>query len=80
MSDAAPISDEERTRGLVDPVALARWMDARNLPGKGSPVELRFMHEVAAEFTVGVVREGEGWTDAEARAARKAAAEMQQEG
>jgi hypothetical protein len=25
------------------------------------------------------VREGEGWSDAEARAARKAAAEMQQE-
>lgn len=43
------------------------------------PVELRFMHDVAAEFTVTVVREGEGWSDAEARAARKAAAQVQQE-
>jgi aminoglycoside phosphotransferase (APT) family kinase protein len=43
VSSPAPISDEERTRGLVDPLALARWMDARNLPGKGSPVELRFI-------------------------------------
>jgi aminoglycoside phosphotransferase (APT) family kinase protein len=36
-------SDAERTRGLVDPEALARWMDARGLPGAGSPVAARFV-------------------------------------
>ena len=41
MSETA--SDEERTRGLVDPEALARWMDARGLPGAGEPVEARFV-------------------------------------
>ncbi len=38
-----PASDEERTRGLVDPERLARWMDARGLPGAGEPVEARFV-------------------------------------
>jgi aminoglycoside phosphotransferase (APT) family kinase protein len=37
------VTDEERTRGLVDPVALARWMDARRLPGSGEPVHARFV-------------------------------------
>lgn len=34
-------TDAERAQGLIDPEALARWMDARKLPGSGSPVELR---------------------------------------
>jgi len=37
------VNEAERTRGLVDPDALARWMDERGLPGAGSPVELRFI-------------------------------------
>lgn len=32
-------------------------------------LQVRLMHEVDANFTVGVVRETEGWADAEARAA-----------
>lgn len=32
-------------------------------------LQVRLMHEVNADFTVGVVRENEGWADAEARAA-----------
>jgi aminoglycoside phosphotransferase (APT) family kinase protein len=35
--------DAARTQGLVDPEALARWMDARKLPGTGSPVTARFV-------------------------------------
>ena len=38
-----PANDEERTRGLVDAERLARWMDARGLPGAGEPVEARFV-------------------------------------
>ena len=37
------MSDEERTRGLVDSEQLARWLDERDVPGRGSPVELRFI-------------------------------------
>ena len=37
------MSDEARTQGLVDPDALARWMDARKLPGAGAPVTARFV-------------------------------------
>ncbi len=40
---ADTVSDEERTRGLVDAEKLARWMDERDLPGKGSPVEMQFI-------------------------------------
>jgi len=37
------VSEEDRTTGLVDAEMLARWMDERDLPGKGSPVELKFI-------------------------------------
>lgn len=43
-------------------------------------IELRLMADVAAPFIVGVGREGEGWEDIDARAARKEAATMVQEG
>jgi aminoglycoside phosphotransferase (APT) family kinase protein len=33
----------DRLTGLIDPERLARWMDARNLPGAGLPVEARFV-------------------------------------
>ena len=34
---------DERIRDLVNPDALARWMDERKLPGSGSPIEARFI-------------------------------------
>ena len=37
------VSDDERTRGLIEPEKLARWMDERGLPGRGEPVEARFI-------------------------------------
>lgn len=43
-------------------------------------IELRLMADVVAPFTVAVGREGEGWDEVEARAARKEAAVMVQEG
>lgn len=38
-------------------------------------VPIRLMHEVTATFKVAVVREGEGWADAESRHAAEAAAQ-----
>jgi len=35
--------DEERTRGLIDEALLARWMDDRDLPGSGEPLEATFI-------------------------------------
>ena len=43
-------------------------------------IELRLMADVLAPFVVGVGREGEGWSEVDARAALKAAAVMVQEG
>ena len=40
-------------------------------------VSIRMMADVNATFQVAVVREGEGWSEAEARQARKAAAQEQ---
>jgi aminoglycoside phosphotransferase (APT) family kinase protein len=36
-------TDDDRVQGLIDPDRLARWMDARNLPGSGLPLEARFV-------------------------------------
>ena len=36
-------TDDERTSGLIDRDKLARWMDARKLPGAGLPLEARFV-------------------------------------
>jgi large subunit ribosomal protein L9 len=36
------------------------------------PIQIRLMPEVVGTFTVGIVREGEGWAEAEARQAAKA--------
>jgi aminoglycoside phosphotransferase (APT) family kinase protein len=38
-----PTSDDTRLEGLIDPDRLARWMDAKGLPGAGLPVEARFV-------------------------------------
>jgi len=35
--------DEERVRDLVDRDRLSRWMDERELPGRGEPLEVRFI-------------------------------------
>ena len=37
------MDEQERIRELVRPEALARWMDARHLPGAGEPIEARFI-------------------------------------
>lgn len=37
------MSGDERTSGLIDAQRLARWMDARRLPGTGEPVQARFV-------------------------------------
>jgi large subunit ribosomal protein L9 len=39
------------------------------------PIGIRLLSDVIATFTVGIVREGEGWAQAEARQAAKAAAQ-----
>src|SRR5216684_3950404 len=35
--------DAARTEGLVDVPALTAWMDARDLPGSGEPMEVTFI-------------------------------------
>jgi aminoglycoside phosphotransferase (APT) family kinase protein len=37
------MQEAERIEKLVNPAALARWMDARKLPGAGAPIEARFI-------------------------------------
>lgn len=37
------MDDTDKSQGLVDPVALTRWMDERDLPGSGASVEVRFI-------------------------------------
>lgn len=37
------MSEDARVAGLVDEVQLARWMDARKLPGAGEKIETRFV-------------------------------------
>jgi aminoglycoside phosphotransferase (APT) family kinase protein len=37
------VSDEERTRDLIDAGKLARWMDEQGLPGAGAPLEIGFV-------------------------------------
>lgn len=37
------MNDAERSQGLIDAGALARWMDERKLPGAGAPIEVRFI-------------------------------------
>jgi aminoglycoside phosphotransferase (APT) family kinase protein len=36
-------AETDRTAGLIDAEALARWMDARKLPGSGEPLTARFI-------------------------------------
>ncbi len=36
-------SDEERSRALVDPQRLGRWMDEHGLPARGEPLAVRFI-------------------------------------
>jgi aminoglycoside phosphotransferase (APT) family kinase protein len=37
------IDDDARTEGLIDRDALGGWMDERGLPGKGEPVETKYL-------------------------------------
>jgi aminoglycoside phosphotransferase (APT) family kinase protein len=36
-------TDDDRVQGLIDVDKLARWMDAKKLPGAGSPLTARFV-------------------------------------
>ncbi|HMD45234.1 MAG TPA: phosphotransferase family protein [Acidimicrobiales bacterium] len=60
MADAseAPVSDDERTAGLIDTERLAAWMDDQGLAGKGEPVETRFISGGASN-EIFLVRRGE---------------------
>jgi aminoglycoside phosphotransferase (APT) family kinase protein len=49
-------SMDERIRDLVNPEALARWMDARKLPGAGSPIEARFISGGASNEIFEIIR------------------------
>ena len=42
------MSEEERTRDLIDAGKLARWMDEQGLPGAGTPLEIGFVSGVAS--------------------------------
>jgi aminoglycoside phosphotransferase (APT) family kinase protein len=37
------MNEQERIEKLINPAALARWMDERDLPGRSEPVEARFI-------------------------------------
>ena len=50
------VSDEERTRDLIDRDRLGRWMDAQGLPGKGEPVETRYISGGASNEIFEIVR------------------------
>ncbi len=52
------MSDEERTRDLIDPEVLGRWMDGQGLPGAGEPVELSYISGGASN-EIFEVRRGE---------------------
>jgi aminoglycoside phosphotransferase (APT) family kinase protein len=47
---------DERIRELLRPDALARWMDARHLPGAGEPLEARFISGGASNEIFEIVR------------------------
>ncbi|HLX89510.1 MAG TPA: phosphotransferase family protein, partial [Acidimicrobiales bacterium] len=42
-SDEAAADEAERTRGLIDETALARFLDGQDLPGRGEPVQATFI-------------------------------------
>ncbi|HSP99569.1 MAG TPA: phosphotransferase family protein [Candidatus Dormibacteraeota bacterium] len=47
---------DERIRELVNPEALAQWMDERKLPGAGSPLEARLISGGASNEIFEIVR------------------------
>jgi aminoglycoside phosphotransferase (APT) family kinase protein len=52
------VSDEDRTQGLIDVEKLGRWMDERDLPGKGESVEVRFISGGASNEIFEIKRGG----------------------
>jgi len=50
------LTDDERTRDLIDRDRLARWMDAQGLPGNGEPVETRYISGGASNEIFEIVR------------------------
>ncbi len=60
MEDQSVV-DEERTKGLIDPVALGTWMDEHGLPGGGEPIESRFISGGASNEIFEVRRGNDRW-------------------
>ena len=54
-------SEESRTEGLVDPVALGTWMDAEGLPGEGEPLSSRFISGGASNEIFEIRRGDHRW-------------------
>lgn len=52
----AEVDDGSRTVGLVDPDALAKWMDEKGLPGKGETLEAVFISGGSSNEIFGIRR------------------------
>jgi aminoglycoside phosphotransferase (APT) family kinase protein len=53
------VDEETRTAGLVDVEALARWMDAHDLPGRSEKPRARFVSGGASNEIFEIRRGGE---------------------
>ena len=60
-SDIDDDTEAERTKGLIDPVALGEWMDAQGLPGKGEPITSRFISGGASNEIFEICRGEHRW-------------------
>ncbi len=60
-SDTDEASEAERTKGLIEPVALGEWMDAQGLPGQGEPITSRFISGGASNEIFEICRDEHRW-------------------
>lgn len=54
-------AEAERTKGLIDPVALGHWMDDQGLPGRGELVTSRFISGGASNEIFEISRGEHRW-------------------
>ncbi len=54
-------SEAERTKGLIDPIALGEWMDAQGFPSRGEPITSRFISGGASNEIFEVCRGEHRW-------------------
>jgi len=54
-------AEAERTKGLIDPVSLGRWMDDQGLAGRGEPVTSRFISGGASNEIFEICRGEHRW-------------------